>query len=194
MIKIAVLASGTGRHLQNFIDLSDDLNIKIDLVITDNNKALALKKAEKANIPCYTRALKRRESVEKFSEDIFDRLREREIELVCLAGFLKLLKIPKDFERRVINIHPSLIPEFCGRGFYGMKVHEAVSRAKVKQTGCTIHFCDDIYDHGPIILQKSIDITPDLSPQEIAKRVFELEIEAYPEAINSLLTKTFIKK
>lgn len=187
--KIAVLVSGTGRHLQNFIDKSQDLSIDIVLVVSSSSQALALEKARGADIPCYVRGKKGKEVAEHYSQDIFTKIREARADLVCLAGFLKLLYIPSDFENRVINIHPSLIPDFCGRGFYGSRVHRAVSEAGVSRTGCTVHYCDNLYDHGPIILQKSIKIEPGLNPDMISKKVFELEIEAYPEAVKKVLTK-----
>jgi len=100
-----------------------------------------------------------------------------------MAGFLQLLTIPEDFQLRVMNIHPSLIPAFCGKGFYGHHVHEAVLEAGVKITGCTVHFADNQYDHGPIILQRAVPVLDDDTPESLAQRVFEAEKEAYPEAI-----------
>jgi phosphoribosylglycinamide formyltransferase-1 len=103
--------------------------------------------------------------------------------LVCLAGFLQLISIPEDFQGRVMNIHPALIPAFCGKGFYGHHVHEAVLAYGVKITGCTVHFCDNQYDHGPIILQRAVPVLDDDTPDSLAARVFQQECEAYPEAI-----------
>jgi folate-dependent phosphoribosylglycinamide formyltransferase PurN len=105
------------------------------------------------------------------------------VDLVCLAGFLQFLPIPVDFENKVMNIHPSLIPAFCGKGFYGHHVHEAVVDYGARISGCTVHFVDNQYDHGPIILQRSVPVFGDDSPQMVADRVFEQECIAFPEAI-----------
>jgi folate-dependent phosphoribosylglycinamide formyltransferase PurN len=100
-----------------------------------------------------------------------------------MAGFLKFLPIPDDFRNRVLNIHPALIPSFCGHGYYGRRVHEAVLASGVKVTGCTVHFADNEYDHGPIVLQRTVPVLDDDTPDTLAQRVFEQECEAYPEAI-----------
>jgi len=102
---------------------------------------------------------------------------------VCLAGFLQLLTIPEDFAGRVMNIHPALIPAFCGKGFYGHRVHEAVLEAGVKVSGCTVHFADNLYDHGPVIVQRTVPVRDGDTAEVLAARVFEQECEAYPEAI-----------
>ena len=109
--------------------------------------------------------------------------REAEAELVVMGGFLKHVLIPADFENRVINIHPSLIPAYCGKGFYGHRVHEAVLEAGEATSGCTIHFVDNEYDHGPIILQRQVVVEPEDTPESLAARVFEAECEAYPQVI-----------
>src|SRR5262249_13978637 len=103
--------------------------------------------------------------------------------LVCMAGFLQLVQIPDDFAGRVMNIHPALIPAFCGKGFHGRHVHEAVLASGVRGSGCTVHFADNEYDHGPIILQRVVPVLDDDTPEGLAARVFEEECEAYPEAI-----------
>src|SRR5207302_2722105 len=122
-------------------------------------------------------------SREEFGRRIFDRCREARADLVCLAGFLQLLPVPDDFAGRVMNIHPSLIPAFCGQGYYGHRVHEAALEAGVKVSGCTVHFADNVYDHGPIILQRVVPVLDDDTPDTLAARVFAQECEAYPEAI-----------
>ena len=105
------------------------------------------------------------------------------VDLVVMGGFLKRLTIPDDFANRVINIHPALIPAFCGKGFYGHHVHEAVLEYGAKLSGCTVHFADNQYDHGPVILQKAVPVLDDDTPDTLAARVFEAECEAYPEAL-----------
>src|SRR5207244_9125607 len=122
-------------------------------------------------------------SREESSQCIFDRCREARLDLACLAGFLQLLPVPDDFAGRVMNIHPALIPAFCGKGFYGHRVHEAVLEYGVKVTGCTVHFVDNEYDHGPIILQRSVPVIDDDTHETLAARVFEQECDAYPEEI-----------
>ena len=119
----------------------------------------------------------------EFSQAVFDHCRRAGVEYVVMGGFLKRISIPADFENRVINIHPALIPAFCGRGFYGHHVHEAVLQYGVKLSGCTVHFVDNQYDHGPVILQQAVEVRDDDTPQSLAARVFEAECEAYPKAL-----------
>jgi formyltetrahydrofolate-dependent phosphoribosylglycinamide formyltransferase len=119
----------------------------------------------------------------EFSRAVFDPCREAGADLVCLAGFLHLLEIPDDFRLRVLNIHPALIPAFCGKGFHGLHVHRAALEAGVKVSGCTVHFADNEYDHGPIVLQRVVPVLDDDTPEGLAARVFAQECEAYPEAI-----------
>jgi formyltetrahydrofolate-dependent phosphoribosylglycinamide formyltransferase len=123
------------------------------------------------------------DSREEFGRRVFDLCRQHRADLVCMAGFLQLLPIPDDFAGRVMNIHPALIPAFCGKGFYGHRVHEAALQHGVKVSGCTVHFADNVYDHGPIILQRAVPVLDDDTPDTLAARVFEQECEAYPEAI-----------
>src|SRR5690606_21183809 len=118
-----------------------------------------------------------------FTRAVFDRLRAAKVDLVTLAGFLARVDIPPDFVLRVMNIHPSLIPAFCGKGMYGHHVHEAVLARGCKVSGCTVHFADSEYDHGPIITQKCVPVESTDTPSTLAARVFEAECEAYPEAI-----------
>src|SRR5207249_9123441 len=122
-------------------------------------------------------------SREEFSARIFGYCRDAGTDLVCMAGFLQLVQIPEDYLGRVMNIHPALIPAFCGKGFHGRHVHEAVIESGVKVTGCTVHFADNVYDNGPIILQRTVPVLDDDTPDMLAARVFEQECAAYPEAI-----------
>jgi formyltetrahydrofolate-dependent phosphoribosylglycinamide formyltransferase len=121
-----------------------------------------------------------------YSREIFDQCRRHGVDLVVMGGFLKQLTIPDDFARRVVNIHPALIPAFCGKGYYGHRVHEAVLEYGAKLSGCTVHFADNQYDHGPVILQKAVPVLDDDTPETLAARVFQAECEAYPEAIQLL--------
>ena len=122
----------------------------------------------------------------EWSDAAFAVCREADADLVVLAGFLSLVVVPDDFTLRVLNIHPSLIPAFCGKGFYGHRVHEAAIERGVRVSGCTVHLVDNQYDHGPIILQRTVPVASGDSPDELAARVFEAECEAYPEAIRLL--------
>ncbi len=184
-LPIAVLISGTGRSLANMIEKirAGELDCDIRLVISSTPEAKGLMFAEKASIPA---AVLRRgdfPSREEYSTAIFDRVRAAGVELVVLAGFLKQLAIPDDFVHRVVNIHPALIPAFCGKGFYGHHVHEAALAYGVKLSGCTVHFVDNEYDHGPVILQVAVPVLDDDTPDTLADRVFAAECEAYPRAL-----------
>jgi phosphoribosylglycinamide formyltransferase-1 len=184
-IRLAVLISAGGTTLQNLIDRIDDgrLHARIVLVVSNHADAFGLVRAERAGIPTAVVERKQCASREEFSRRIFDLCRQAGADLVCLAGFLQLLTIPDDFVNRVMNIHPALIPAFSGKGFYGHHVHEAALATGVKVSGCTVHFADNQYDHGPIILQRVVPVLDDDTPQTLAARVFEQECEAYPEAI-----------
>jgi formyltetrahydrofolate-dependent phosphoribosylglycinamide formyltransferase len=184
-IRLAVFISANGTTLQNLLDRTADgrLRARIVLVVANHADAFGLVRAERAGVP--TAVVERKEcaSQDEFSGRIFALCRQAQADLVCLAGFLQLLHIPDDFAGRVMNIHPALIPAFCGKGYYGPHVHEAVLASGVKLTGCTVHFADNQYDHGPIILQKAVPVLDDDTADSLADRVFRQECEAYPEAI-----------
>jgi len=183
---VAVLISGTGRTLKNFLDRiqAGRLPIQIPLVIASTPAARGLQFADEGGIPKYVVERSSYPSRDEFSARIFELCRAARAEVVALAGFLKQLTIPPDYENRVVNIHPALLPSFCGKGFYGHRVHEAVLEYGVKLSGCTVHFVDNQYDHGPVILQKAVPVLDDDTPETLAARVFEAECEAYPEALN----------
>jgi phosphoribosylglycinamide formyltransferase-1 len=184
-IRCAVLLSGGGTTLQNLLDRSaaDRLPAKIVLVVSSKADAFGLERARQAGVPTLVVNRKEAGSLGEFSQRIFAACRDARVDLVCLAGFLQLIKLPDDFVGRVINIHPALVPAFSGKGFYGHHVHEAVLASGAKITGCTVHFVDNEYDHGPIILQRPVPVLDDDTPQSLATRVFAQECEAYPEAI-----------
>ena len=183
--RVAVLISGGGTTLRNFIDKinAGRLSVEIGLVVSSSAKARGLQFAADADIPSVVVVRKNFDSREQFSAEIFDQCRLANVDLVVLAGFLKQIAIPDDFINRVVNIHPALIPSFCGRGFYGHYVHEAVLEYGAKITGCTVHFVDNEYDHGPVILQRAVPVMDDDTPDTLAARVFEAECEAYPEVL-----------
>jgi formyltetrahydrofolate-dependent phosphoribosylglycinamide formyltransferase len=190
-IRLAVFLSGSGTTLQNFVDRIADgrLRAKVAVVVSSKADVLGLERAKKSGIPTAIVERKKCASVEEFSEKLFGHCRQAEAELVCMAGFLQLIRVPEDFIGRVMNIHPALIPAFCGKGFYGHHVHEAAIAAGVKVSGCTVHFADNEYDHGPIILQRAVPVLDDDTPDSLAARVFEQECETYPEAIRLFADK-----
>jgi formyltetrahydrofolate-dependent phosphoribosylglycinamide formyltransferase len=184
-VRLAILASGGGTTLQNLLDRIADgrLQARVTLVASNNADAYALERGRRAGIDVVAVSRKDAGSREEFSRRLFEHCRRAGADLVCLAGFLQLIQIPDDFLGRVMNIHPALIPAFCGKGFYGHHVHEAVLAYGAKITGCTVHFADNQYDHGPIILQRAVPVLDDDTPGSLAERVFAQECEAYPEAI-----------
>ncbi len=188
MLPIAVLISGTGRSLQNLIErqAAGQLPVEIRLVVSSRPDAAGLAFAQGASIRHVTVDRRAYDNPEHFSQAVFQACREQRVELVVLAGFLSLLKIPPDFRQRVINIHPSLIPAFAGKGFYGERVHHAVLESGVRLTGCSVHYVDDEYDHGPVILQRNVPVLDDDSPESLAARVFAAECEALPDAIRRI--------
>ena len=188
MLKTAVLISGTGRSLKNLIDLADadQLPIQINCVVSSRPQAGGLEFANAAKID--THVVRRRDfdSGNAHRDAIFDLCRAAGAELVVMAGYLQHLLIPDDFANRVINIHPSLIPNFCGKGFYGDRVHRAVLDSGTDTTGCTVHFVDDHYDHGPIILQREVPVFAGDDVPTLAARVFAAELTALPAAIRQI--------
>jgi phosphoribosylglycinamide formyltransferase-1 len=184
-LPIVVLISGSGTTLRNLIQHAErgQLAINIRLVVSSNPDAGGLQFAHDANIPTRIVPRERRQTAEEYRAAIFGPCREAGAELVVMGGFLKHVLIPPDFAGRVMNIHPSLIPAFCGQGFYGSRVHQAVIDYGVRITGCTVHFVDDQYDHGPIIVQKTVMVYDNETPESLAARVFEQECVALPEAI-----------
>ena len=175
--RIAVLVSGGGTNLQALIDAQqrgENPNGEIVLVIASNPKAYALQRAENAGIAHMV--LSRKElGGDGFDKALLDSLQEHRIDLVVLAGFLSILgqKVTDAYARRIINVHPALIPSFCGAGYYGLKVHEAALNYGVKITGATVHFVNEIPDGGQIILQKAVEIQPGDTPEVLQKRVME---------------------
>jgi formyltetrahydrofolate-dependent phosphoribosylglycinamide formyltransferase len=177
--------------LQNFLDRIADgrMNAQVVAVISNNANALGLERARRARIPTFVVLRDEAGSVAEFSRRMFAHARAGQADLVCLAGFLQLIEVADDFLGRVMNIHPALLPAFCGKGFYGHRVHEAVLAYGAKVSGCTVHFADNEYDHGPIILQRSLAVLEDDTPDTLAARIFALECEAYPEAIRLFAEK-----
>jgi len=182
MLKMAVLLSGSGRTLDNFHERiqAGTLSASIQVVISNVADALGLEKARKYGYPAYC-------AVDSEATNAI--LQDYELDIICLAGYLKLYNPPPRLDRAVINIHPSLIPSFCGEGYYGHHVHQAVRDRGCTVSGCTVHFANDKYDEGPIILQKCVSLEYDDEADTIASKVFAVECEAFPEAINRVAEK-----
>lgn len=185
-----MLLSGGGTTMLNLADRIADgsLRAEIRLVVASNDTSAArgIEHADRLGLP--RRVVRRKDHADTvaFSETVFAAVREAGAELVCLAGFLSLLMIPDDFENRVINIHPSLLPKFGGRGMHGRHVHEAVLAAGETESGCTVHFADNTYDTGPVLLQRRCPVLPGDDAEALAARVFEQECLAYPEAVAAI--------
>lgn len=190
MKNIVVLVSGGGTNLQALIDASERGEIengRISCVVSSNPNAYAIERAKKHNIDYAVIRRKDYESLDSYDEALTALLLEKKADLVVLAGFMTILgdKVIKQFENRMINIHPSLIPSFCGAGFYGLKVHEAALARGVKVTGATVHFVNEICDGGPIILQKSVEISDDDTAETLQRKVMEqAEWKILPKAVS----------
>lgn len=187
MFKIAVLASGGGTDLQSVIDAVENkyIDAKIEMVIGSKEDIYALQRAKKHNIDTFV--VSRKEYKEKSSDKILE-LTKGKVDLIVLAGFLSILdgKILEEFEGKIINIHPSLIPSFCGPNMYGLKVHEAVIKSGVKFSGCTVHFVNSQVDGGAIILQESVPVYFEDDAETLQKRILEKEHIILPKAVKLL--------
>ncbi|HOB73727.1 MAG TPA: phosphoribosylglycinamide formyltransferase [Phycisphaerae bacterium] len=183
-LRVAVLISGSGRTLQNFIELSraGQLPIEIVLVISSRPDVAGVERARRAAVPVEVIG-RQGLSVEEFSRRVTEAIEAARVDLVLMAGWLCPWLIPPRYENRVMNIHPALLPKYGGKGFYGHHVHEAVLAAGDRESGCTVHFANNEYDAGPIILQRRVPVLPGDTPDTLADRVFQQECIAYPEAI-----------
>jgi phosphoribosylglycinamide formyltransferase-1 len=187
-LRLAVLISGTGRSLKNLLNRisTGELSAEIAVVISSTTSAVGLQYAEEESIPIEIIERHNYPTLRAFSDPIFQVCRDKYVDYVVLAGYLKLLEIPQDFCNKVLNIHPSLIPAFCGKGYYGNIVHAKALELGVKISGCTVHFVDEHYDNGPIILQKAVDVLEEDTVNTLNDRIFDAECIAYPEAIELL--------
>lgn len=184
MLKVAVFVSGGGTDLQSIIDAcqNHEINAEIKLVVSSRKKAYGLERARKAGIKAeYIRD----------DELLIQRLQEEEIELIVLAGYLAIVsdRLIELYQNRIINIHPSLIPSFCGPGFYGLHVHEAALKRGVKVSGATVHFVSPVVDGGPIILQEAVDISDLKTAEDIQARILEIEHRILPKAVGLFADK-----
>lgn len=184
-LRLAVLLSGSGRTLDNLLDRIRDgrLAATVQVVISSREDVRGVRIAEAAGLP--VRVVSPQElSIAAFSDRIFGACAASGADLVVMAGFLHLVAVPPSFAGRVINIHPSLLPAFGGKGFHGLHVHRAVLARGCTVSGCTVHLVDDEYDHGRILLQKTVPVLSDDTPESLAARVFAAECEALPQAID----------
>lgn len=181
--RLAVLLSGSGSTLQNLLDRCADGRLAASVVgvVSSKPDVFGVERARQAGVPVVIAEKTRR------SETAFAAVRGWEADLVVCAGWLHLLRVPPDFHGRVLNVHPSLLPKFGGKGMYGHHVHEAVLAARETESGCTVHFVDDTYDTGPMVLQRKVPVLPGDTPETLAERVQAAEREALPEGIRSLL-------
>lgn len=190
MLKIAVLVSGGGTNLQAILDAIDNkmiTNAKVEVVISNNKNAYALERAANHGIEALCISPKDYETRDAFNEAFLEKLNSYQVDLVVLAGFLVVIpeQMIRQYRNRIINIHPSLIPSFCGTGYYGLKVHEGVLSRGVKVTGATVHFVDEGTDTGPIILQKAVEVKQTDTPEVLQRRVMEeAEWKIMPQAID----------
>lgn len=193
--KVAVLVSGGGTNLQAIINAQKKGIIKsgrVSIVISNNPTAYALKRAEKAGIKSVVITKKQEGSQEGFEDKLIRTLQDEKIDLIVLAGFMSILseRFTKTFENKIINVHPSLIPSFCGKGYYGLKVHEEALKKGVKVTGATVHYVNEIPDGGEIIMQKAVYIKEGDTPEVLQKRVMKnAEWKLLPSAIEQICSK-----
>lgn len=191
-LRLAVLLSGAGTTLQNLIDRSragDPYDIAV--VIGSKPDAYGLERAKTAGIPVVCIPRKEYANTDAYNEALWAEIRKRPVDVIVLAGFLHMLRVPEDFQHKIVNIHPALLPSFGGKGMHGLHVHEAVLEYGAKITGCTVHFVDEKYDTGPIILQKCVEVREDDTPETLQARVQEVEREALPEALKLIAEHRF---
>ena len=192
MMRVGILVSGSGTNLQAIIDAvnsGDITNVSLEVVISNKKDAYALTRAEDNNIPAECVCVKDYETRDAFNRALTERIDSYHLDLIVLAGFLMVLppELIAKYRNKIINIHPSLIPSFCGKGFYGLHVHEKVLERGVKITGATVHFVDEGTDTGPIIYQKAVEVLPGDTPEILQKRVMEqAEWKILPAAINAI--------
>ncbi len=189
--RIAVFISGGGTNLQSLIDAArrGELSAEIALVVSSRRDAFGLQRAERENIESLVFKSKKFPSLEDAGRDLVVKLQERRIDYIALAGYMKLLPLAvvRAFPRRVVNIHPALLPKYGGKGMYGHHVHEAVLASGDRESGPTVHLVDEIYDHGEVLEQAQVPVLPDDTPDTLAARVLEQEHRLYPRVLQKLI-------
>ena len=188
--RIVVLLSGNGSTLENLFEKIDkaELSAEIVAVISSRDGVYGLERARKRNVAAVAVVPKTFPDHAAYNAAMWDEIRKHKPDLVVMGGFMTLLTVPEDFYGRIMNVHPSLVPAFCGKGMYGHRVHEAVIEYGVRVSGVTVHFVDNEYDHGPIILQEAVPIFESDSPESLEQRVQVRERELYPRAIQLFAT------
>ena len=199
MLRVGVLVSGGGTNLQAILDAIDAgtiRNAKVEVVISNNAGAFALERAKKHGIPAECLSPKEFASREEFNEALVAKIDSYHLDLIVLAGYL--VKIPaamiEKYRNKIINIHPSLIPKYCGKGFYGKRVHKAVLEGGEKESGATVHFVDEGVDTGEIILQEKVPVLEGDTPDELAARVLKVEHRILAEGLNQIAAKIQVEK
>lgn len=184
-LRVAVLLSGAGTSLENLFECIEagSLQAEICVVIASKTEAKGLERARRRGVPAFSVPRREHPDVTAFNDAIHTLLERYEPDVVALLGFLSPFETRGRYEGRTLNVHPALIPAFCGKGMYGQRVHEAVLEAGVKLTGATVHFVDEEYDHGPIILQEGVPVHDDDTPESLAERVSAVERRLVPEAL-----------
>jgi phosphoribosylglycinamide formyltransferase 1 len=194
-LNLCVFASGKGSNLNSIIKsgIKNVIQSKVELIISNNLTSGALELAKKNNIPNYHLSLKQFISESEYSNKLISVLQDYNINLIILAGYMKLIpsEVCRLYKNKILNIHPSLIPSFCGQGLYGLKVHQAVLDYGAKVSGATVHLVDEIYDHGAIVIQKSVKVNDDDTAESLQKRILKIEHKLLPEAIRLFETKKF---
>ena len=192
-VRLGVLISGGGTTLLNLLECikNGTLNAEVQVVMTNQPDCQGRTRSENAGLKTCVHRRADFKSLSQYSDQVFEVLTGHDVDLVIMAGFLSMLQIPDHYEHRVLNIHPSLIPSFCGKGMYGHHVHEAVKARGAKVSGCTVHFANNQYDEGPIVLQRPVLLPDNSTAEEIAALVFEQEQLAYPEAIRRVISGRF---
>lgn len=188
-MRLATLISGSGRTVVNLHEAiaRDGIAAEIVLCISSRSDVVGVERARNLGIDTQIVERKAFDTPAEFSDVVWKHIRAAEIDMVCLCGFMSFLHIPDDYLGKVINIHPALLPKFGGHGMYGHHVHEAVIAAGETESGCTVHFADNEYDHGPVILQRKVEVKPDDTPDDLAARVFAEECIAYPQAVRMIV-------
>jgi formyltetrahydrofolate-dependent phosphoribosylglycinamide formyltransferase len=186
-MKIAVLLSGSGTTLENIFEHIErgELPVEVAVVVSSRADAFGLERARRRGVPTHVLPRKGCPTLAAYTDAVFAPVRESGAELVALAGFMVQLGVPDDFRHRILNVHPALLPAFGGKGCYGHYAHEKVLEHGCKVSGCTVHFVDEEYDHGPIVMQRCVPVMDDDTPDTLAERVQAAEREVYPQAIRA---------
>ena len=186
-LNLGVLASGRGSNLQAIMDAAENgkLDAAVKVVISNNSNSFALDRAKSRGIAAFHLSRKQFETDEAFDEALLKVLGEHDVDLIILAGYMKMIssRVIQEYRNRILNIHPALLPAFGGKGMYGIRVHEAVIEAGAKFSGVTVHIVDEKYDHGPIVLQKVVPVLDEDTPETLAARLLPEEHQLYPKAI-----------